>query len=192
MTDIDRFPVKELMGRYGIGRTALYDRFKHANIKPDKEGTRSFISGEQLAELDRLNDHLASGGSLSDFAPAYSFPEEGQQLALIPNSSADVQPIEPASLQVLVEAVSVGVERAIASQAQPPNPLWYMKELKQAAEEGWLLTTSEIRELIGVKPTANKGSNTYKRGCWTFTKAGKIGNQTAWQVSKQSSFDNQQ
>jgi hypothetical protein len=186
MTDIDRFPVKDLMGRYGIGRTALYDRFKHANIKPDKEGTRSFVSGEQLAELDRLNDHLATGGSLSDFVPAYGWREEGQELALAPNSSADVQPIEPAAnLEALAVAVSVGVERAIASQSQPPNPLWYMKELKQAVEEQWLLTTAEVRELIGVKPTAAKGEDSYQRGCWLFTKEGKIGSQTAWRVSKQ-------
>ena len=84
----------------------------------------------------------------------------------------------------LVSAVSMGVERAIASQSQPPNPLWYMRELKQAASEDWLLTTAEVRELIGVKPTTSKGSDTYKRGCWLFTKAGKIGNQTAWQVQK--------
>lgn len=37
---IDRFPVKDLITRYNIGRTALYERFKHANIKPEKEGTR--------------------------------------------------------------------------------------------------------------------------------------------------------
>jgi hypothetical protein len=185
MTDIDRFPVKELMGRYGIGRTALYDRFKHASIKPDKEGTRSFISGEQLAELDRLNDHLATGGSLSDFVPTFSEQEETQELAIVPNSSADVQrTVANDNLEALAVAVSVGVERAIASQSHPPNPLWYMKELKQAAEEGWLLSTSEARELLGVKPTTTKGSDTYKRGCWLFTKAGKIGSQTAWRVSK--------
>ena len=190
MTDIDRFPVKELMGRYSIGRTALYDRFKHANIKPYKEGTRSFISGEQLAELDRLNDHLAAGGSLSDFVPT----EREQDLAILPNSSADIQrTVANDNLEALVIAVSMGVERALAegaaklnaSQSQSPNPLWYMKELKQAAEENWLLTTAEIRELIGVKPTTRQGSDTYKRGGWLFTKAGKIGNQTAWRVSKQ-------
>ena len=181
------------MGRYGIGRTALYDRFKHANIKPSKEGTRSFVSGEQLAELDRLNDHLAAGGSLSDFKPVYRYAaasygeqEEEESLASLPNSSVDIQRTVPsANLEVLVQAVSEGVSQALAaSQTQPNTPLWYMKELKQAAEEGWLLTTKEVRQLISVKPQTPKGEKVYKRGCWLFQKAGKIGSQTAWKVSK--------
>ncbi|NET69174.1 MAG: hypothetical protein F6K63_34155 [Moorea sp. SIO1G6] len=64
--EIDKFPIKDLQTRYNIGRSALYERFKHANIKPNKDGTRSFISGEQLEELDRLNTHLERGGTLTD------------------------------------------------------------------------------------------------------------------------------
>ncbi|NEO93285.1 MAG: hypothetical protein F6K56_24915 [Moorea sp. SIO3G5] len=45
--EIDKFPLKDLQSRYSIGRSALYERFKHANIKPNKEGTRSFVSGKQ-------------------------------------------------------------------------------------------------------------------------------------------------
>jgi hypothetical protein len=58
-----------------------------------------------------------------------------------------------------------------------------MKELKEASEEGWLLTTKEIQELIGVKPRTKKGENTYIRGSFSFTKSGKIGGQTAWKVT---------
>ena len=46
--EIDKFPIKDLQTRYNIGPTALYERIKHANIKTDKEGTRSFVSGGQL------------------------------------------------------------------------------------------------------------------------------------------------
>ncbi|NEN95024.1 MAG: hypothetical protein F6K50_05625 [Moorea sp. SIO3I7] len=62
--EIDKIPVKDLQSRYNIGRSALYERFKHANIKPNKEGTRSFVSGEQLEELDCLHNHLERGGLL--------------------------------------------------------------------------------------------------------------------------------
>jgi hypothetical protein len=64
------------------------------------------------------------------------------------------------------------------------SPLSPHRELEAAAEKGWLLTTAEVRELIGVKPTVPKGEDSYQRGCWLFTKAGKIGSQTAWRVSK--------
>ncbi len=79
---------------------------------------------------------------------------------------------------------TLSVLEAIASQIQPKSPLWYMDSLKRAADEGWLLTTAEVRQLISVKPKTSKGEKIYKRGCWLFQKAGKIGAQTAWRVSK--------
>ena len=59
-----------------------------------------------------------------------------------------------------------------------------MSELEQAQDQGWMLTTAEIQKSIGVKPTASKGTSTYQRGSFIFIKAGKIGSQTAWRVTK--------
>ncbi|NEO92354.1 MAG: hypothetical protein F6K56_19810 [Moorea sp. SIO3G5] len=89
--EIDKFPIKDLQTRYNIGRTALYERFKHANIKPNKEETPSFVSGEKLEELDRLNDYLMTGGTFEDFE-ALSTEEftENNQEAISPNSSPDI------------------------------------------------------------------------------------------------------
>ncbi|NEN95023.1 MAG: hypothetical protein F6K50_05620 [Moorea sp. SIO3I7] len=60
-----------------------------------------------------------------------------------------------------------------------------MEQLKMAAEEGWLLTTSEVKELIKVKPHIRKGEDAYRRGSWVFIKSGKIGRETAWRVIKE-------
>ncbi|NEQ86493.1 MAG: hypothetical protein F6K26_42450 [Moorea sp. SIO2I5] len=65
------------------------------------------------------------------------------------------------------------------------NPIEYMHQLKIAAQEQWLLTTSEVRELIKVKPHTRKGEDTYKRGSWLFVKSGKIGRETAWRVEQE-------
>ncbi len=173
-----------MITRYNIGRTALYDRFKHANIKPEKEGTRSFVSGEQLKELDRLNDHLAAGRSFEDFKPL--FTEQDLDLTISPNSSPNVHQGTTQQWETLVKAISKGMEKVTINIVQPKSPLWYLEQLKLAAEEEWLLTTSEVRELIGVKPYTLKGQDTYKRGCWLFVKKGKIGGQTAWLVTKEN------
>ncbi len=69
MAELDRFPVKDLQNRYNLGRTALYERFKFTHITPTKDGTRSYVSGEQLEELDRLDLHIKAGGKLEDFHP---------------------------------------------------------------------------------------------------------------------------
>ncbi|NEO65154.1 MAG: hypothetical protein F6J98_34075, partial [Moorea sp. SIO4G2] len=124
--EIDKIPVKDLQTRYNIGRTALYERIKHANIKPSKEGTRSFISGEQLKELDRLNDYLMTGRTFEDFEPLLTeeFTEDSQETISLdsspnssPNSSPDVRrtgswKAEREALEVLIDAIASGIERA--------------------------------------------------------------------------------
>ena len=88
--EIDKIPVKDLQTKYNIGRSALYERVKHANGKPNKEGTRSFVSGEQLSELDRLHNHLERGGTFEDFE-AFLTQEytENIEEAISLNSSPD-------------------------------------------------------------------------------------------------------
>lgn len=70
-------------------------------------------------------------------------------------------------------------------KVQQQDPLWYLDALEKAASSDWLLSTTEVERLIGVKPHC-KADGVYQRGQWLFNKAGKIGTQTAWQVKKAS------
>ncbi|NEO22240.1 hypothetical protein [Moorena sp. SIO4A5] len=204
--EIDKIPVKDLQSRYNIGRSALYERFKHANIKPNKEGTRSFVSGEQLEELDRLHNHLERDGTFEDFETLLTqeFTENSQEAISLnssPDSPVDVHrtsswEVEREPLEVLIDAMKQSFRYAITYGASLPNagkPVTVIdrhQQLKVAAEEGWLLTTLEVKELIGVKPQAGKGENKYTRGSWTFIKSGKIGRGTAWRVERSMSPEN--
>ncbi|NEN92110.1 MAG: hypothetical protein F6K48_25695 [Okeania sp. SIO3H1] len=67
---------------------------------------------------------------------------------------------------------------------QTKSPILYHDELEKAAIGGWLLSTAEIKHLIGVKPYCQKGSNIYTRGSWQFIKAGQIGGAIGWIVEK--------
>jgi hypothetical protein len=60
------------------------------------------------------------------------------------------------------------------------NPLKHWEELEKAVNHGWILSTSEIKQLIGTKPR----TSLYIRGSFKFTKCGKIGNQSAWRIEK--------
>jgi hypothetical protein len=71
-----------------------------------------------------------------------------------------------------------------AAHTPPVNPLWYMEVLEHAYTKDWVLTSTEIQQLIGVQPICPKGSESFQRGCWVFVKAGKLGTQTAWRVEK--------
>ena len=76
------------------------------------------------------------------------------------------------------------VSQTIASTVQPRSPIWYMRDLEEAQAQGWMMTTREIHQLIGAKPSAAKGTSIYQRGSFIFVKVGKIGSQTAWKVTK--------
>lgn len=78
---------------------------------------------------------------------------------------------------VILKMFNYELLKAIAPQ---PTSLKHWEELEKAVEKGWLLSTSEIKQIIGVKPR----SSPYIRGIFKLTKCGKIGNQSAWRVEK--------
>jgi len=71
--------------------------------------------------------------------------------------------------------------QAIAAASQPPpDPLAHWEQLERAADKGWALSTNEVAQLIGTRPRGQQ----FQRGSFTFIRAGKIGRQAAWRVSK--------
>ncbi|MDZ8052038.1 MAG: hypothetical protein RMX68_000870 [Aulosira sp. ZfuVER01] len=100
----------------------------------------------------------------------------------VPSDSSDNK-----RLDEILEEISQSfskLERILNARLQTPNPLWYMDVLERAQSSNWLLTSEEIEKLIGVKPKCEAGKDSFQRGCWIFTKAGKMGLQTAWRISK--------
>jgi len=169
MNDL-KFPVKDLQNRYNLGRTALYTRFAAALITPEKDGIRSYISGEELEELDRLDSHIKTGGKLEDFQPA-----NNQSLVVSQESAVNGTPTADnfnETLQ-LIEAIARHFQ-------QQREPLQHYAALERAIASGWLLSTSEVRSLIGTKPHGDR----FQHGSFVFVKSGKIGNQAAWRVAK--------
>jgi hypothetical protein len=78
------------------------------------------------------------------------------------------------------------LETSINKQHNPSNPLWYMSILEQADAQGWIISSDEVEQLIGTKPHCALDSNSFVRGCWKFEKAGKVGMQSSWRVTKES------
>lgn len=201
--EIDNYPVADLPSRFDLGKQAVYNRLEALGIKPTKVGKRSYISATQLQTLDRIHAHINQGGSMADFQS----PPQSPDLEISPldamdktsgrlnsaDNNLETSPLDRIdkssglvenNLEVLVNLIAGAVSQTIASTVQQRSPLWYMSELERAEAQGWMLTTAEIQQLIGVKPTAATGTSTYQRGSFTFTKAGKIGSQTAWRVTK--------
>ena len=157
---------------------------------------------EQLQTLDRIHAHINQGGSMADFQSPPQSPDleispldamDKTSGRLISPETSPLDGIDKSSglvennLEALVNLIAEAVSQTIASTIPTRSPLWYMGELERAEAQGWLLTTAEVQQLIGVKPSPSKGKSSYQRGSFIFTKAGKIGGQTAWQVTKNHS-----
>jgi hypothetical protein len=63
---------------------------------------------------------------------------------------------------------------------QQREPLQHYTALERAIANSWLLSTAEVRSLIGVKPSGDR----FQHGSFVFVKSGKIGAQSAWRVAK--------
>ncbi|MBE9103260.1 hypothetical protein [Vacuolonema iberomarrocanum] len=87
-----------------------------------------------------------------------------------------------------LNAIAVALQQLTQTLAVPrsPHPLWYLEVLERAYKDNWQLTTEDVEQLIGVKPHCHKDETVYRRGNWCFTKVGKLGGQTAWEVSKET------
>ena len=181
--------VNELCDRYEIkSRKSLYSRLDGLNITLDKDGNKSYATEEQVKLLDQQNEHLKNNGTLKNFEP----------VAIAEVTVHDTSPkLDTASIvettqhtpqlttqSVLLGDIAKAVSIAIAGKMQPVDPLWYLGRLEVARASGWLLTTSQVKELVGVKPSCKQGKKAYVRGSFIFVKSGKIGNQTAWKVHK--------
>ena len=166
---IDRFPVGKLSSRYGLGKTAVYDRLSFLAIAPFRDGRRSYITGEDLDRLDNLHSHLATGGTLETFG---SPPQRAGELS-------GERPPDNQLAQILT---------AIATSLQRRSPLDNYRDLDEAVRRNWLLTSSQVEDLIGAKPSPKPGQNHYDRACWRFSKSGKIGKESAWRVERLPGF----
>lgn len=80
------------------------------------------------------------------------------------------------------EALLIIVEKLIelAAIREARSPLATYRELEEAAERGWILPTSVVRDLTGIRP---KGLCSCW-GCFGFQRSGKMGREAGWRVKK--------
>jgi len=76
------------------------------------------------------------------------------------------------------------VEKMMGYMGNKRSPLTEYEELEKAVTHKWILSTGKVKELISVTPRVGKDEMTFIWGSFTFTKAGKLGNQRGWLVTK--------
>lgn len=181
--------VQELCDRYDIkSRKSLYSRLDGLGITLAKDGNKSYATDEQVKLLDQQDEHLKNGGTLKNFVPTaiaeVTVDNTSQNLDTTSIVETTQHNTQLSTQSILLGDIVKAVSSAIAEKMTPPDPLWYLGRLEIARASGWELTTSQVKELIGVQPSCKQGKKTFRRGSFVFVKTGKIGNQTSWKVQK--------
>ena len=123
---METYLIASLQERYRLSsKQSVYDRIKALAIEPVARGK---ISSEQLDKLDKLDKHLKSGGTLSDFESSRTeiMPE-----AIEPTAATNLTNDRENFLE-LIEAIA----RHIAATR---DPLQHYAALERAIASGWIL-----------------------------------------------------
>jgi len=203
---LDSFPVSELQHRYKIVRSAVYTRLEALNIKPEKQGGRAYVNGDQLKLLDALHDHIEKGGTTAEFVASKANSVQvdlssgqldlstgqiqkssGQQHLSTGQAGQFTVTEQHSALAGLIEAIASRLIPMIASQLKPaPDPLASLRGLEEAYRNQWLLSTSELAQLLKLSPkTVRSYGEQFSDAGFVFTRAGtRKRGEVAWGISK--------
>ena len=174
LTPIHRHPVAVIQQESGLSRSAFYKRMNQAGVVPTRIGQNSFLSPEQVQALEALKDYIQAGGNPETFpGRLQNHPEVDRALALFqPETRPSPAPMEEA------EEDQEAPEELVAAAVSHLDGL--LSFLTKAARLSWELPTSQVQLLVGAKP---RGA-TFSRYGFTFTQAGKHGQETSWRVER--------
>lgn len=136
-------PMADLAGRWGITANTVSRRLSFLGIKPIRQGNYRFITAEQLALGDELQQHILGG------KPMEAFPRADQ-----PEGGLVARRVEaPAQVAGQVEQIAALVAAVTAAQQPAVDPLHRARALAEAADNGLVLDNAELKAL-GVKGVA--------------------------------------
>jgi hypothetical protein len=132
--------------RYGCDNySTFHNRMVKLGIKPERRGRQSFLSQQQIQLLDRLDEHLRTGGTFGNF-----IIEEGATVPMPKNTSS--MELVASNSHSIVSTGSIGDMEIVAALQAVANAnydvLTPQKRLKEAAEDGFVLTTEQVSRIV--------------------------------------------
>lgn len=179
---IDQMRTKQVADRYGIQYTSLHNRMTKLGIKPTRQGRESYLGASDIELLDRLDEHLKNNGTFDNFAI-----EQGNAIPFVieKSSSSELVKTKGASNTSIQSIQQDGLVEALALIARAQyDVLTPQKTLKEATEEGFLLTSEQVGSILGYsKNTVSSwDAETIKLG-FRFHKL-KEGSTVLWRVER--------
>ncbi|TVQ54556.1 MAG: hypothetical protein EA366_11785 [Spirulina sp. DLM2.Bin59] len=176
--------VAGLMARYGLTRRAQLDQRLDAigeTLHPDPQGGE-YADVALVQHLDDLHRWLSQGKSLADYTAMGKVRIISHGEEAITGGAIDVTPVADLSSEPEnpLTPVVLTLSQALAGQSSTPSPLQVWRELEEACQCSWILSTSQVRALTGMAPHGD----IYEYGAFRFKRNGKIGREAGWEVWK--------
>jgi DNA-binding transcriptional MerR regulator len=131
-------------------------------VTGSKRANRTFFTTQDVFTLDAAHWHLSQGFGLKDLevAVAGRLTEDGQTIDVGHTTDSVHLTIAPAQERV-VRSLAEAVTEAVRVVTSPPSedPLAPYRLLKEAATEGYILTTSTLARVLGVSNSTLHGWN---------------------------------
>lgn len=183
-TELDLIPVSSLSDRYEVARSNVYNRLSGLGIEPEKQGGKAYLNADQLRLMDALDRHLKAGGTIADFQHdgQLSYRPTGHaESSYRTQGSVDTLPLSRKGDQSLALALVVEAIAEKLTDLKPTDPLANLRTLDEAAQRGWLLSSSQLAPLLGLKTLT--GQTVHRYG-FTCTRQGRNGIESAWKIAK--------
>lgn len=193
---LDSFTIKDFESRYGVARSNIYNRLKGLKdkgylLEPEKQGGKSIFNADQVAVMDALDAHLKADNDIASFPAAEGQTDLSYVLQDNRQPSHETQDIRsseltPAAFGIasMLDAIAgkvVDIITVRTVEAAPLDPLANLRTLDEAAQRGWLLSTSQLAPLLGLKTLTGQ---TIDRYGFTCTRQGRNGMESAWKITK--------
>lgn len=148
-TDIDPYPVAQLVDRYQKSRDIIYKRFDFLGIKPHKagRGNLKYITLDELHRMDALHQHVQAGGNSANFQDA--------MLETVSPDTTDTSFVSLQSDNVSRQLSGLSIDQflelaaAVSKMLRPQDPFYHYEQLERFSRFGWQIHSTDLRSLLG-------------------------------------------
>jgi len=137
-------PMASLAGRWdNITPNTVSRRLAFLGIRPERRGNNRFITIEQRDLGDQLHDHIKNKK-----LPMEDFAVPGGETRLVARQVTAPAAQVAGQVEQLTTAIAALLQAQQQQQA-PPSPLARARALREAAEGGLVLSTTELATILG-------------------------------------------
>ena len=168
---------KVLVDRYEVSKQTLYTRLSAIGVTGTKRGKQVFFNQSEVYQLDAAHYFLSKGYGLKDLKSAsvsFDVDSDSGSPNITPPTDVTELVIAPQQERVVM-ALTASIREALQSTTPPPprDPLLAYRQLQEAFEQKYQLTSQSLREILGVaQSTVNSWSSTVSRNGYILKKVG--------------------